>query len=44
MSIPTQGFNRYSYCGNNPVMYIDEEGEIAWFIPVIAAARATTWW
>ena len=23
----TQGFNRYSYCGNNPVMCIDEDGE-----------------
>ena len=34
----TQGFNRYSYCGNNPVMYVDEDGELAWFIPLIAAA------
>ena len=33
----TQGFNRYSYCGNNPVMYVDEDGELAWFIPLIAA-------
>ena len=32
----TQGLNRYSYCGNNPVMYIDKDGEVAWFI--IAAA------
>jgi RHS repeat-associated protein len=23
----TQGFNRYSYCGNNPVMYTDPNGE-----------------
>ena len=23
----TQGFNRYSYCGNNPVMCVDEDGE-----------------
>lgn len=30
----TQGFNRYSYCGNNPVMYVDEDGELAWFIPL----------
>lgn len=30
----TQGFNRYSYCGNNPVMYVDEDGEFAWFIPL----------
>lgn len=34
----TQGFNRYSYCGNNPVMYIDEDGEFAWFIPAIVGA------
>ncbi|MBO7488748.1 MAG: VCBS repeat-containing protein [Bacteroidales bacterium] len=33
----TQGLNRYSYCGNNPVMYIDEDGEFVW-LPVIAAA------
>ena len=31
----TQGFNRYSYCGNNPVMYSDPDGEFAWMIPVI---------
>lgn len=30
----TQGLNRYSYCGNNPVMYIDEDGEFAW-IPIL---------
>ena len=23
----TQGFNRYSYCGNNLVMYSDPDGE-----------------
>ena len=34
----TQGFNRYSYCGNNPVMYIDEDGEFAWLIPAIIGA------
>ena len=25
----TQGINRYSYCGNNPVMCVDESGEIS---------------
>lgn len=24
----TQGYNRYSYCGNNPVMYTDPDGEL----------------
>ena len=34
----TQGFNRYSYCGNNPVMYVDEDGEFAlWFAMLIGA-------
>lgn len=31
----TQNFNRYSYCLNNPLVYVDENGEIAWFIPII---------
>ena len=34
----TQSFNRYSYCLNNPLKYTDENGEIAWFIPVIIGA------
>ena len=34
----TQNYNRYSYCLNNPVMYMDPEGEIAWFVPVIIGA------
>ncbi len=38
----TQGLNRYTYCGNNPVMYIDENGEIAWLIPVIGAVVGGT--
>ena len=31
----TQNFNRYSYCLNNPLVYVDENGEVAWFIPII---------
>ncbi len=34
----TQGYNRYSYALNNPLSYTDPNGEIAWFIPVIAGA------
>ncbi len=34
----TQGFNRYSYCGNNPVMYSDPDGEIAWIVPALIGA------
>ena len=34
----TQNFNRYSYCLNNPLVYIDASGEIVWFVPVIIGA------
>lgn len=34
----SQSFNRYSYCLNNPLMYRDQTGEIAWFVPVIIGA------
>lgn len=34
----TQSFNRYSYCLNNPLKYVDPSGEFAWFVPVIAGA------
>ena len=30
-SVPGQ-LNMYAYCGNNPIMYTDETGEIAWKI------------
>lgn len=33
----TQGFNRYSYCLNNPLRYTDPSGKVAWLIPVIGA-------
>ena len=32
----TQGFNRYSYCGNNPVMCTDPDGEFFFLIPLAA--------
>ena len=28
----TQNFNRYSYCLNNPLVYVDEDGELIWFV------------
>ena len=34
----SQNFNRYSYCMNNPLKYVDPSGHFAWFIPVIAGA------
>ena len=34
----TQSFNRYSYCLNNPLVYVDPDGEIAWFVPIIIGA------
>ncbi|MBN1185570.1 MAG: VCBS repeat-containing protein [Bacteroidales bacterium] len=34
----SQNFNRYGYCFNNPLVYTDPDGEIAWFIPVIIGA------
>jgi len=30
----SQSYNRYSYCLNNPLIYTDPDGEIAWLIPV----------
>lgn len=28
----TQNFNRYAYCMNNPLSYVDQDGEFFWFI------------
>lgn len=27
----------YVYCGNNPVLMVDKNGKLAWFIPIIIA-------
>ena len=34
----TQGFNRYSYCGNNPVMFTDPNGELMVITSILAGA------
>ena len=46
--VPTessQGFNRYSYCLNNPLRYVDPDGNFPWLIPIFAGAinMALTW-
>ncbi|TYR37429.1 endonuclease [Sphingobacterium phlebotomi] len=33
----TQNFNRYSYALNNPLIYVDPNGEFVWFIPALIA-------
>jgi len=34
----TQNFNRYGYCLNNPLVYVDQNGEIVWWVVGVAAA------
>ncbi|MBN2729811.1 MAG: RHS repeat-associated core domain-containing protein [Bacteroidales bacterium] len=36
----SQSFNRYAYGFNNPMMFTDPDGELAWFVPVIIGAVA----
>ena len=40
VQLPTsaQSFNRYSYCLNNPLKYVDPDGELWWLLPAIAGA------
>ena len=33
----SQNFNRYSYCLNNPLKYVDSDGEV-WWIPIVVGA------
>ena len=36
----SQSFNRYSYCLNNPLKYVDPDGEIAWWVVAAIAGGA----
>ncbi len=38
MDPAAQYANPYLFCGNSPMMYIDKDGRLAWFIPVIIGA------
>jgi|GEM_PF-2319263 len=33
-----QSFNRYAYAANNPIIYNDPSGHVAWFIPMLWGA------
>ena len=33
----SQSYNRYSYCLNNPLKYVDPDGEV-WWIPIVVGA------
>ena len=36
----SQSFNRYSYAWNNPLVYVDPEGELIWIIPNIGWSKS----
>ena len=33
-----QTLNRYSYCRNNPIIFTDPNGHVAWFVPILIGA------
>ena len=34
----SQSFNRYSYCLNNPLKYVDRDGKVFWLVPILVGA------
>jgi RHS repeat-associated protein len=40
----TQSLNRYTYVQNNPVVYADPSGKVAWYVPGLLGAAANTGW
>ena len=41
--VGTQGFNRYSYCFNNPLKYTDPSGEFFFVFPFITYSKSGGW-
>jgi RHS repeat-associated protein len=37
-----QGFSPYVYCGNRPLVMVDPDGQIAWFVPILIGAGLNT--
>ena len=35
----TQDFNRYTYARNNPLMYVDPDGNFIWFFPTFSLSK-----
>jgi RHS repeat-associated protein len=33
-----QYWSPYTFCGNNPLVFVDEDGELAWFVPILIGA------